>query len=148
MTMRELAFVLGIGVASLGGQACSSGPHVVLNEIAYSLPSGQAEGQSCWSADLGQLSGDGTPSWIGADQSSALFVREASGDEAIVISVTQKHNILAQKAYNATFFATTKSDEFTATAVTGDSLLVQLWGHAENDGPLVCDPGTGPFPAP
>jgi hypothetical protein len=147
--MKTTLFALVIS-AIVAGVACDPGPHVVLNERTFSLPSMASLSTSCMSFDLGRLSGDGMPSFEGADQTPALVLRNATGSEEVVIFVTERSNIVAKRVYDASFFNAGKVDEFTATATTGEAMLVRTWGSDDSAGPLQCAPfsDSGPSPSP
>jgi hypothetical protein len=132
--------VVVMALVAVGMMGCDSGPHVVLNQRAFVVPSTDAEDIACFEFDLGRTSGDGKPSFEGADQTTALIVRQATGDHDVVISVTEGFDIVAQRTYDASFFHAGKLDEFTATSTTGESLQLRYWGQDDSAGSPRCAP--------
>jgi hypothetical protein len=135
--LRLLVTVAMTAAAVLG---CGSGPHVVLNQRALVPPSTAPTDIACFGFDLGRTSGDGKPSFEGADQTSSLIVRQATGQQAVVISVTEGFNIVAQRTYGEAFFHSGKLDQFTASSTTGESLELRYWGQDDSMGSPQCAP--------
>jgi hypothetical protein len=135
--LRSLAVLASTFFATAG---CDPGPHVVLNQRGFELPSTTPTDIACFAFDLGRTSGDGKPSFEGANQTSSLIVRQATGPQEVVVSVTEGLNIVVQRTYDESFFHSGKLDEFTASSTTGQSLELRYWGQDDSTVPPECAP--------
>jgi hypothetical protein len=115
------------GWVLLGSVVSCGGADVALNERQFDLASMASAGGGCTHYTLGGSSG--SASGGGGSASSGLVVSQRSGNNAVIVEVSEGSRLVAHRVYDEAFFHAGTVDEFMAVATTGRSLLLRYWGR-------------------